>query len=210
MDGYSGYGKVCRELDITSIGCWDHARRKFVEATRGAAPQKGKEKSNKAKPSKADVAIGKIRKLYAIESKIENLSESEKYTVRQEMALPVLQDLKVWLETNHPKVPKDSLTFKAIQYTLNQWESLVAYCDHGFVHISNALAENAIRPFAVGRRNWLFADSSRGANASATCYSLIDTAKANGLEPSGCIQYVLDHIAYADALGSSKRCYPGI
>ena len=208
VDGYSGYGQVCRELDLTRIGCWDHARRKFVEAARGAAPQKGKGKSNKAKPSKADVAIGKIRKLYAIESKIEGLSESEKYTVRQELALPVLQDLKAWLETNHPKVPKDSLTFKAIQYTLNQWESLVAYCDHGFVHISNALAENAIRPFAVGRRNWLFADSSRGANASATCYSLIETAKANGLEPSGYIQYVLDHIADADTLEKLEALLP--
>ena len=206
VDGYSGYGKVCRELDITRIGCWDHARRKFVEAARGAAPQKGK--SNKGKPSKADVAIGKIRKLYAIESKIENLSESEKYTDRQELALPVLQDLKAWLETNHPKVPKDSLTFKAIQYTLNQWESLVAYCDYGFVHISNALAENAIRPFAVGRRNWLFADSARGARASATCYSLIETAKANGLEPSGYIQYVLDHIADADTLEKLEALLP--
>ena len=208
VDGYIGYGQVCRELDITRIGSWDHARRKFVEAARGAAPQKGKGKSNKGTPPKADVAIGKIRKLYAIESKIENLSESEKYTVRQELALPVLQDLKAWLETNQTKVPKDSLTFKAIQYTLNQWASLVAYCDHGFVHISNALAENAIRPFAVGRRNWLFADSSRGANASATCYSLIETAKANGLEPSGYIQYVLDHIADADTLEKLEALLP--
>ncbi|QNT04289.1 IS66 family transposase [Marinomonas arctica] len=206
VDGYSGYGKVCRELDITRIGCWDHARRKFVEAARGVTSQKGK--SNKAKPSKADVGIGKIRKLYAIESKIEGLSESEKYTVRQELALPVLQDFKAWLETNHPKVPKDSLIFKAIQYTLNQWESLVAYCDHGFVHISNALAENAIRPFAVGRRNWLFADSSRGANASATCYSLIETAKANGLEPSSYIHYLLDHIADADTLEKIEALLP--
>ncbi|TPE42656.1 IS66 family transposase, partial [Maribrevibacterium harenarium] len=198
VDGYSGYGKVCRELDIARIGCWDHARRKFVEAARGAAPQKGK--SNKATPSKADVAVGKIGKLYAIERKIENLSESEKYTVRQELALPLLEDFKAWLETNQTKVPKDSPIFKAIQYSLNQWESLIAYCDYGFVHISNALAENAIRPFAVGRRNWLFADSSRGANASATCYSLIETAKANGLEPSSYIQYVLDHIADADTL----------
>jgi transposase len=81
--------------------------------------------------------------------------------------LPVLQDLNTWLETNQTKVPKGSLTFKAIQYTLNQWESLVAYCDYGFVHISKALVENAIRPFAVGRRNWLFADSVRGLNVRA-------------------------------------------
>ena len=206
VDGYSGYGKVCRELDIARIGCWDHARRKFVEAARGAVPQKGK--SNKATPSKADVAVGKIGKLYAIERKIENLSESEKYTVRQELALPLLEDFKAWLETNQTKVPKDSPIFKAIQYSLNQWESLIAYCDYGFVHISNALAENAIRPFAVGRRNWLFADSSRGANASATCYSLIETAKANGLEPSSYIQYVLDHIADADTLEKLEALLP--
>ncbi|CUB06870.1 Transposase [Marinomonas fungiae] len=247
VDGYSGYGKVCRELDIARIGCWDNARRKFVEAARGAAPQKGK--SNKATPSKVDVAVGKIGKLYAIERKIENLSKSEKYTVRQELALPLLEDFKAWLETNLTKVPKDSPIFKAIQYSLNQWESLIAYCDYGFVHISNALAENAIRPFAVGRRNWLFADSSRGANASATCYSLrqivqasctcdrlswfapwlkeakgylfdgaigrwdsigayIETAKANGLEPSSYIQHVLDHIADADTLEKLEALLP--
>ena len=206
VDGYSGYSKVCRDLDITRIGCWDHARRKFVEATRSAVSKKGK--SNKAKPSKADVAIGKIRKLYAIESKIDGSSAEEKYTVRQELALPVLQDLKTWLETNYLKVPKGSLTFKAIQYTLNQWESLAAYCDYGFVHISNALAENAIRPFAVGRRNWLFADSTRGANASATCYSLIETAKANGLEPSSYLQYLLDNIAQADTLETLEALLP--
>lgn len=113
------------------------------------------------------MVIAKIWALYSIESKIEDLSDAEKYTVRQEPALPVLQDLNTWLETNQTKVPKGSLTFKAIQYTLNQWESLVAYCDYGFVHISKALVENAIRPFAVGRRNWLFADSVRGLNVRA-------------------------------------------
>ena len=80
-------------------------------------------------------------------------------------------------------MPKDHLTYKAGQYKLNQWDYLIGYLNDGRLQISNALAENAIGPFAVGRRNWLFADTARGARASATVYSLIETAKANGLEP---------------------------
>ena len=105
-------------------------------------------------------------------------------------------------------MPKDSLTARAIQYTLNQWDYLVGYCDDGHLHISNALAENAIRPFAVGRRNWLFADTPRGAKASATCYSLIETAKANGLEPYAYLSYVLQHIAAADTVEKLEALLP--
>jgi hypothetical protein len=84
----------------------------------------------------------------------------------------------------------------------------VGYCERGDLNISNALAENAIRPFAIGRRAWLFADTSHGARASATCYSLIETAKANGLEPSAYIKYVLEHIATADTLEKLEHLLP--
>ena len=83
---------------------------------------------------------------------------------------------------------------------LNQWDRLVVYCDDGRLNISNALAENAIRPFAVGRRNWLFSDTPRGAAASATCFTLVETAKANGLEPFAYLNQVLQHIGAADTL----------
>ena len=149
-DGYAGYNKVCRDNPIIRIGCWDHARRKFVEASK-AAPSK----KQGQKVSKADLAIGKIRKLYAIEQRIKGLAPSEKTAQRQQLAQPVLDDLKTWLKANARRVPKDSLTYKAIQYTLNQWDYLIGYLDDGRLQISNALAENAIRPFAVGRRNWL-------------------------------------------------------
>jgi len=148
--------------------------------------------------SKADVALSKIRKLYAIEKQIASLNREQKRQQRQALSLPVLDDLKSWLETNSRRVVKDSLTWKAINYTLNQWNTLMGYCEDGQLHISNALAENAIRPFAVGRRNWLFADTPRGARASATTYSLIETAKANGIEPYDYLKYVLKHIASAD------------
>ena len=201
-DGYAGYNKVCRENGLTRIGCWDHARRKFVEASQ-AAPAKKKG----TKVSKADVAIGKIRKLYAIEKRIEKLPPEEKTRQRQQLAQPVLDDLKAWLEKNSTRVPRDSLTYKAMQYTLNQWELLTGYLADGRLNISNALAENAIRPFAVGRRNWLFADTPRGAKASATTYSLIETAKANGVEPFAYLHHVLQQMP--GRLRTLKPCYPG-
>ncbi len=202
-DGYSGYGQVCRENGLTRIGCWDHARRKFVEASR-AAPAKGK----KGQPSKADVALSHIRKLYALEKAANELSDAERYRVRQEKSLPLLNAFKAWLEKNASKVLKGSLTRKAMDYTLNQWDTLIGYCERGDLKISNAGAENAIRPFALGRKAWLFADTSQGAKASATCYSLIETAKANGLEPSAYIHHVLTHIADAVTLEQLEALLP--
>jgi len=203
VDGYAGYNRVCRENPITRIGCWDHARRKFVEASK-AAPAKKKG----SKVSKADVVIGKIRKLYLIEDRIKDLEPEQKKAQRQTLSRPVLADLKDWLVTNSHRVPKDSLTWIAINYTLSQWGLLIGYCEDGRLNISNALAENAIRPFAVGRRNWLFSDTPRGARASATCYSLIETAKANGLEPSAYLHHVLQHIAAADTLEKIEALLP--
>jgi len=201
-DGYAGYNKVCRDNDITRIGCWDHARRKFVEASQ-AAPA-----NQQNKVSKADEGLSKIRKLYAIEKQIKELAPELKTQQRQQLSLPILNELKTWLLTNISRVPKDSLTWTAMRYTLNQWELLIGYCEDGRLNISNALAENAIRPFAVGRRNWLFSDTPRGAKASATCYSLIETAKANGLEPYQYLHDVLQRIAQAETVEDFEALLP--
>ncbi len=204
-DGYAGYAQVCRENDITRIGCWDHARRKYVEAVKGMPPGgKGK----KGKVSKADVALGYIRKLYAIEREIKDRNEADRYQVRQAMSVPLLNEFKAWLEKHVGKVMKGSLTRKAMEYTLNQWLHLIGYCEKGYLHISNVLAENAIRPFAVGRRAWLFADTAQGARASATCYSLIETAKANQLKPSAYIHHVLELIGEAGTLEKLEALLP--
>jgi transposase len=205
-DGYSGYNQVCRANGITRIGCFDHARRKFVEASRAAQTTGSKKKT--APPSKADVALGKIRKLYAIEKEIKDLDENKKKEARQALSLPILEDLKSWLEKNISRVPKGGLIHKAISYTLNQWDYLIGYCEDGKLHISNALAENAIRPFAVGRRAWLFADTSHGARASASCYSLVETAKANDLEPYAYLHHVLAHIGEADTVEKFEALLP--
>ncbi|WP_156294596.1 IS66 family transposase [Serratia oryzae] len=204
-DGYGGYAEVCRENTLMRIGCWDHARRKYVEATK--AMPKGKKGSTNA-PSKADVALGYIGKLYGFERSIQGLGDNEKYQARQEHSVPVLDQFKSWLEQNVGSLMKGSLTRQAMEYTLNHWTSLVGYCEHGYLNISNALAENAIRPFAVGRKAWLFADSSQGARASASCYSLIETAKANKLEPTAYIQHVLERIGEADTVEKIEALLP--
>ena len=154
------------------------------------------------------MALSHINKLYAIERQIKELSDNERYRIRQELSVPRLEALKIWLEANAGKVAKGTMTRKAMDYTLNQWPTLIGYCERGDLQISNVLAENAIRPFALGRKAWLFADTSRGARASATCYSLVETAKANRLEPSAYIQYVLDRIAEADTLEKLEALLP--
>ena len=204
-DGYSGYSQVCKESGLTRIGCWDHARRKFIEATRAAPKGKGK---SKASTGLADVALGYIGKLYAIEREQKERSDAERYQARQTRSMPLLAELKTWLDNNVGKVMKGSLTRQAMEYTLGQWPHLVGYCVRGDLHISNILAENAIRPFAVGRKAWLFADSAQGAKASATCYSLLETAKANDLEPSAYINYVLAQIGEADSLEKLEALLP--
>ncbi|MCD8513865.1 MAG: IS66 family transposase [Nitrincola sp.] len=201
-DGYSGYARICAQNNITRIGCWDHARRKFVEAS------KAKDKGQQVKLSKADMALSMINKLYVIEREIKDLSVADRYQMRQKHSIPKLIEFKAWLDKNTPRVMKKTLTRTAMDYTLNQWEYLIGYCERGDLHISNALAENAIRPFALGRRAWLFADTSQGAKASATCYSLIETAKANDLEPASYIEYVLNHIAEADTLEKLEQLLP--
>lgn len=205
-DGYSGYSQVCKQSGLTRIGCWDHARRKFIEATQ-AAPTVAKGKS-KSGASKADVALGYISKLYAIEREQKERSDAERYQARQTRSMPLLAEFKTWLDNNVGKVMKGSLTRKAMEYTLGQWPYLVGYCERGDLHISNVLAENAIRPFAVGRKAWLFADSAQGAKANATCYSLLETAKANDLEPSAYINYVLAQIGEADTLEKLEALLP--
>ena len=184
---------MCRDNGLGRIGCWDHARRKFVEAIKAAITPKGKS----GRTTLAHVAMGHIDKLYQIERQAKDLSEDERRRLRQEQSIPILSIFKSWLEANVGKVMKGSLTRKAMEYTLNQWPYLTGYCEHGYLNISNILVENAIRPFARGRRAWLFADTPQGAKASATCYSLIETAKANGLEPSAYVQYVLERIGSA-------------
>jgi len=184
-DGYQGYEQVNSEL----IGCMAHARRKFVEA------QTAEPKNNtKNKSGRATFAINTIAKLYRIEKNIKDLSADEKTAVRKEQSLALLNDFKKWLDKSNQQVLPKSAIGKAIQYSLNQWDKLSGYIKHGDINIDNNRAERAIKPFVIGRKNWMFCNTASGANASAILYSLIETAKANGLTPFSYLMFLLEEL----------------
>ena len=206
-DGLGSYDAVCQHNDKqVQLGCFDHARRKFVDAQK-AARTPGK-KSSGSKAGKADVALGKINALYRLERAIKELPPYEKFQHRQKVAAPLLNELKGWLESNISRVVKGSPTYKAMYYTLNQWSKLIRYCEDGRLHISNIGAENAIRPFVIGRKRWLFSDTPKGARASAIHYSVVETAKANGLDPSAYYNYILTKIPYAETVEEWEALLP--
>jgi len=202
-DGYAGYDFLDHKKDITHIGCWAHARRKYMEAQK----VRGK---NAKKTGSVDQALKFIKDLYSIErrAKKQELSLRELYELRQKESKPVLEEMHQWLLKKSPHVVPRSLLGKAIKYTLNQWERLKAYVDFGHTTPDNNLAENAIRPFCVGRRNWLFSGTPEGAQASATIYSLIESAKANKLEPYKYLRYLFERLPFASADEDYRKLLP--
>lgn len=199
IDGYPGYESACIKYDIQRLGCWAHARRKFSEA---------KKANNKNKIGKADVALGFIQKLYAIEQKTADLPPDKRQEIRQLEANPIIEKYKEWLDKTLLNTLPDSLLGKALSYTTNQWQRLVRYTSSGHFPIDNNRAENAIRPFVVGRKNWLFANSPAGANASANLYSLIETAKANKLNPHSYLQTIFTWLPQAKSVEDIEALLP--
>jgi transposase len=181
-DGYEGYTEIGARPGIVHVGCWAHARRRFHEALRGQSGAK-QGSSRSARTSRAEQGLAWIAKLYAIERQLADALPEERKLVRNEKARPLLDKIRAWLAAALPSVPPQSLTGKALGYLDRQWPKLIRYLDDGRIPLDTNLVENAIRPFAVGRKNWLFADTVGGAEASANLYSVIQTAKANGLEP---------------------------
>jgi len=205
-DGYSGYNALGQKKGIIHLGCWAHARRKFKEVQNAAKNIK----KSKSKTGSADVALSYIRKLYAIEKWAKSLDYTPEqiYKERQEKARPILDEFKKWLEKRSLQTPPKGLLGKAISYSLNEWEKLVRYLDDGLLRPDNNLAENAIRPFVVGRKNWLFSGSPKGAEASAAAYSLIETAKANGLEPYRYLRCLFEKLPSAKTTDDYKALLP--
>jgi len=187
-DGYAGYEKLGRRDGVVMLGCWAHARRKYVEVTKAAAGG-----------SAAHEALEYIRQLYAVESQAESrgLDWDQLAMERAERSMPALKEFRLWLERLRDQTPPQGLLGKAIAYTLGQWDRLERYVEHGMLHPDNNLAENAIRPFVLGRKNWLFSATSRGAAASAALYSVIQTAKANGHEPYWYLRFLFDGLVRA-------------
>ena len=195
-DGYTAYTKFAKIMPnkITTLGCWAHARRKFVEITK-VAPKKGI----------AFKAVNRIAELYKIEkeSKAEDLSIEEIQERRQKESKPILEELKKFLLEHQSAVPPKGLLGTAISYTLKNWEHLIVYLKRGDLEIDNNATERCIKPFAVGRKNWYFKGCVKGAQASAVIYSLLETAKSHGHNPYDYLKDVLIRLPIKNASDES-------
>ena len=186
-DGYEGYNALSKSPGILGHGaCWAHVRRRFVEATHG-----------RKNTAAAHQMVALISKLYQIERAARDKTPQERAAIRQKKAAPILDKIKTWLDEKVTKVLPKSPLGGAITYTLNLWPRLTTYLEDGHIEIDNNKVENAIRPFVIGRKGWLFSGSPRGAHASATLYTLVETAKANKLEPWAYLNYLFEKLPLA-------------
>ncbi|MBL3601827.1 MAG: IS66 family transposase [gamma proteobacterium endosymbiont of Lamellibrachia anaximandri] len=201
VDGYAVYDALEKTRpEIRLVGCMAHARRKCFEAD--------KAQGKKGRSGKARMGLSLIQKLYGIEQSIKDKSPEEKQAIREERATPVLEELHTWALRSVDEVAPTSLTGKALTYLLGQWPKLIRYLEEGRLAIDNNATERAIRPFVIGRRNWLFADTPKGATASANLYSLIETAKANGIEPYHYLRHVFSALPGAETVDQLEALMP--
>lgn len=205
-DGYEGYGRIGRRPGIRHVGCWAHCRRKFVEALQ--AREKAVKKKRSLGETYAHQGLAFIQKLYAIERGIVEEPPEVRRQARLEDAKPVMEAMRSWLDASLGRVPPKSLTGKALAYADAQWPKLVRVLEDGRIPLDTNAVENAIRPFVVGRKGWLFADTVGGAEASANLYSLVETAKANGLEPFAYLRHVFAELPRATALADFEALLP--
>lgn len=198
-DDYAGYNAIAAQEGVERLGCWAHARRKFIEAQK-AQP--------KGKTGRADMALNLINKLYGIERDTKDADDARRYETRQSQSQAILTQLKAWLDKTLGQVTPQSALGKAVSYLASNWSKLIRYTEAGNLPIDNNPAERAIRPFVIGRKNWLFSDTPRGAHASALIYSLIETAKANGQEPYAWLRHVLECLPQAKTVEALEALLP--
>ena len=182
-DAYAGFNALFENGYVQEAACWAHARRKFYDLHEARASALTTE------------ALRRIAELHAIEAEIRGKPPDERRQVRQARAKPLLDDLERWLRDSLEKLSRKSDTAAAIQYSLNLWAALTRYCEDGRIEIDNSAAERALRGLAIGRRNYLFAGADSGGERAAAIYSLIGTAKLNGVDPEAWLRHVLAHIA---------------
>ena len=206
-DDFSGYDHLDQNPNVVHLGCWSHARRKFVKVVK----VRKKHRSKRVNPkSLADEALDYIGNIYQVEKEARRreLNAVQIYQLRQEKTKPLLNEFKKWLQAKQPQAPPKSLLGQAIRYTMANWEKLIVFLEDGRLRPDNNLVENAIRPFVVGRKNWLFAGSPDGAKASATFFTLIETAKANGLEPYAYLRHIFEKLPLAQTEQDLKNLLP--
>lgn len=199
-DGYDGYNAVVNQSQLIHLGCWAHVVRKFQDVLKAQKHAKGTDK--------ATIALTFIKKLYAIERELADASVEHRHEQRQQRSLPIVNELRLWLDNVLSQIPPQSTLGKAIYYLHREWPKLIRCFDDGRYSLDNNPVENAIRPFVIGRNAWLFSDTVNGANASASIYSLIETAKANGHEPYFYLRYVIERLPQAKSLDEIEQLLP--
>ena len=189
-DGHAGYHDV---EEATLVGCWAHARRKFFEALL-VVPEKLRDDPTLL----GNIAIAKIKRLYEIEDELRGCSPEERLSVRLRRSKPIVNQIKAWIEAESKLALPRSAIGSALTYCKNQWPKLIRFLDDGRLELDNNRAERSIKPFVIGRKNWLFANTPKGAKTSAVIYSIVETAKENGLNPSSYLEYVFERLPKLD------------
>ena len=182
-DAFAGFNQIYEGGNVQEAACWAHVRRKFYDL---------KQAHNSAI---ACEALERIGELYGIEKEIRGCSPEERRKVRQARSRPLLDSMREWLEASLAKLSKKSDTSAAIRYAIGLWDALLRYCNDGQIEIDNSAAERALRTVAIGRKNYLFAGSDAGGERAAAMYSLVGSAKLNGLDPEAYLHHVLERIA---------------
>ena len=198
-DGYPGYDEVGKREGVELLACWVHACRGFVDAIK---------LQPKGKKGRADDMVEMIARLYKVEKEHRLSDAEERHRARQEMSKPILNEIRLWLDENIPKTPPKGALGEAMAYMNKYWPRLIRYCERGDLPIDNNETERAIRPFAIGRRAWLFSDTPAGAEASARLYSMVETAKASGLEPYTWLLKVMRDLPEARKSGNWEHLMP--
>jgi transposase len=198
-DGFSAYETLAsKNQEIKLVGCLYHIRRKFIEVV----------KLNPQKQGVASDVIKYIADLSIIEEEIKNLPRDEKYKIRNEKSILILNNLHDYLLNNQLHIPPKSLLGQAVSYAINQWPKFLNFLQDGRLEISNNRSERAIKPFVMGRKAWLFADSVDGAHAAAIIYSLIETSKHHDVEPYFWLRYVLNQLPLCTTLDEFEALLP--
>lgn len=189
VDGYGGYRAL---PDVTLVGCWAHARRKFTDALKTLPPPQ------RGGPSAIRTGLDFCNQLFRIERDMRDASVAERERARHDRSRGVLARFLWWLRTQRAQILPKSALGEAITYCLNQWPALTAFLRDGRLEIDNNRSERAIKPFVIGRKNWMFSSTPRGARSSAMAYSIVETAKANGLNPRAYLQYLFEQLPNRD------------